>query len=196
MARFVVAMAVSDIPRAFNSKTIPDKPIVIGFFCLLVLMFTPIAADARAFQLNGSKNPAPPLILKDLTGRQHKLDNYKGKVVLVNFWGSWCSPCVEEMPALQRLANRFAERGLVVLAVNVNQSDTAIERFMRGMSLDLTVLKDGNAKAAELWQVEYYPSSFAIDKHGNLRFASQGALDWDSLEADEMIQNLLQEAIN
>lgn len=166
---------------------------LLSYVSLLILIFTTITSEARTFAAYPSVNPPVSLSLQDLKGHKQKLKNYKGEVVLVNFWGSWCPPCVEEMPSLQRLESGLKSLGFTVLAVNVNQTRTSVNRFLKGLQIDLTVLMDTSAKAAKAWGVDYYPTSFLVDKKGDIRFYVIGAVDWEREEVVEQIRKLLRE---
>ena len=163
----------------------------------LLLIFFLLSAisigNAGSLQKFPANKSTPPLYLKDLSGRFQSLDDYRGKVILVNFWGSWCSSCIEEMPSLQRLEQKFKHSEMVVLAVNVNQTHTSVQRFLQRTALDLTVLMDTSAKTAKNWQVNFYPTSFVIDKAGKMRFFAIGKLDWDQTETFEVIHSLILE---
>jgi thiol-disulfide isomerase/thioredoxin len=163
---------------------------VLLFFLLLTGTLISNAGSLQQFPAN---TLAPVLHLKDLPGQYHSLDQYRGKVVLVNFWGSWCSTCIEEMPGLQRLQQKFKHGEFVVLAVNVNQTRTTVKRFLQKVAIDLTVVMDTSAKTAESWKVDFYPSSFIIDKSGYLRFFAIGKVDWDQTAIVDVIHRLITE---
>ena len=165
----------------------------LSYVSLLLLVFTTITSEARTLTDYPSNNPPASLSLQDLNGHTHKLKNYKGEVVLINFWGSWCPPCVEELPSLQRLENKLKYLGFTVLAVNVNQTRTSVSRFLKGLQIDLTVLMDTSVKAAKAWGVDYYPTSFMVDKKGDIRFYVVGPIDWEQEEVVAQIRKLLNE---
>ena len=101
----------------------------------VVLLF--VAALSQAQQLKPwTAGAAPPLALQDLEGRPHRLEDYRGKVVLVNFWATWCEPCREEMPSMNKLRASLAGRPFAVLAVNLGESEARIRRFMEQAPLD------------------------------------------------------------
>jgi thiol-disulfide isomerase/thioredoxin len=133
----------------------------------------------------------PPLALRDLAGRRHALADYRGKVVLVNFWATWCEPCREEMPSMQRLKERFAGRSFAVLAVNYGEADTRASEFLKRSSLDLTVLLDRSQDASRAWRVRVLPASFLVGPDGRARYAVIGEIDWMSPAAVEMVRRLL-----
>ncbi|MDX9765869.1 MAG: TlpA disulfide reductase family protein [Ectothiorhodospiraceae bacterium] len=135
----------------------------------------------------------PPLTLDDTGGRAHRLEDYRGQVVLVNFWASWCPPCVHEMPSMQGLMDRYADRGFAILAVNIGEDADAVDPFMRNLKLRFPALLDTQTKALAEWRVFVYPTSFLVDRGGRLRYALHGAIDWEQPDALTTIESLLVE---
>ncbi|NOZ11774.1 MAG: TlpA family protein disulfide reductase [Gammaproteobacteria bacterium] len=134
-----------------------------------------------------------PLVLKDLSGKQHTLKDYHGQVVLLSFWASWCPPCVKEMPSQNRLQRRFADRPLRILGVNVGESMAAVNTFMSEVAVDFTVLLDEDQRVYEDWKVYVVPTNFLIDKQGRIRYGSVGAADWDDPDVVKLVAKLLSE---
>lgn len=167
--------------------------VCIRLLVATAFLLSAMTSESRSLEVYPSTVTPPPFVLKDLSGQKHSLKQYKGRVVLVNFWGTWCPACIEELPSLQRLERQYTEKGLTVLAVNVNQTHTSVKRFLNGMGLDLTVLMDTSAITAKSWSVDYYPSSFVIDKQGLVRFFIIGAVDWEKAEVIESIDKLIKE---
>jgi cytochrome c biogenesis protein CcmG, thiol:disulfide interchange protein DsbE len=132
----------------------------------------------------------PPLALRDLAGRQHALADYRGKVVLVNFWATWCEPCREEMPSMQRLTQHFAGRPFAILAVNYGESDIRAGDFLKRSFLDLTVLLDPGQDASRAWRVRVLPASFLLGADGRVRYGVIGEIDWMSPPAIETVRGL------
>jgi peroxiredoxin len=128
--------------------------------------------------------------LKDLAGRSHRLADYRGKVVLINFWATWCEPCRDEMPAIERLKDRFAERPFEVLAINVDEPEARIRKFLSSLPLSFPVLLDHERKLARAWNVRLLPSSYVIAPDGTIRFSALGELDWSTREVTERIAEL------
>jgi thiol-disulfide isomerase/thioredoxin len=133
----------------------------------------------------------PPLVLPDLEGRQHRLADYRGQVVLVNFWTTWCPPCVKEIPALQRLKVRMRDRPFTILAVNVADSRALSLAYLARFSADFTVLLDEAGTTVKPWKVYVFPTSFLVDAEGRIRSAIVGALDWDAQETLAAIETLM-----
>ena len=136
------------------------------------------------------KPDAPPLRLTDLRGNQHDLEKYRGEVVLVNFWATWCPPCVEEIPSLQRLSERLAGRAFRVLTVDVGEDAATATAFMSQFDVDFPVLMDPDGTAVRQWRVYAFPTSFLIDRSGIVRYSLFGALEWDAPEVVARIEKL------
>ena len=143
-------------------------------------------------------NPVPaPLKLLSLKNTSHDLRNDKGKVVLVNFWASWCPPCVHEMPSMQRLEDHFQQEkkdSFKILAVNMAEDTKTIHAFLQSkVNVDFDILLDSNGAALKDWKVFAFPTSFIIGKKGRIRYAIYGGLDWDTAEIKNTIQTLIDE---
>ncbi|HDP88338.1 MAG TPA: TlpA family protein disulfide reductase [Thioalkalivibrio sp.] len=138
--------------------------------------------------------PAPPLALTDLDGIRHDLTDYRGEVVLLSFWASWCPPCVEELPSLNRLQADFEGRGLRVLSVDVGETRETVEAFLAKISVDFPVLHDADGTTVPSWKIYAYPTNYLIDREGRLRYGHFGALDWSQPESRAPIERLLGEA--
>jgi thiol-disulfide isomerase/thioredoxin len=147
-----------------------------------------LAAELRPW----SGNAAPPeLVLKDLQGREHRLSDYRGQVVLVNFWATWCEPCREEMPAMQRLQERLAGRPFVVLAVDFGEGDARVKSFLEKLPLKFTFLLDRDGSVAHAWRVRVLPVSFVIDADQKIRYTVVGDAPWDSPAVERAVRGLL-----
>jgi len=140
--------------------------------------------------VNGSLM-APALELAGYDGQPYALEDQTGSVVLVNFWASWCRPCVDEIPSLHRLAEKFEDSAFTVVTVNVGEDRARIARFLKQVPVELPLLMDYDASTAKDWMIYVYPSSYLVDHQGKIRYAFLGALEWDSTENIEIIQSLL-----
>jgi peroxiredoxin len=161
---------------------------------LFPLLLLAIAAPAHA-ALDEQQPPAEtqPLELADREGRVHAIGDYRGQVLVVNFWGSWCPPCVRELPGLNRLRQAFAGRPFEILGVNVAEHPNRLKRFLKQHPIEFPVLYDRESEAYYAWKVKALPTSFVIDRSGRVRYRAAGALEWDSMEIIGIIDGLLAE---
>jgi thiol-disulfide isomerase/thioredoxin len=150
------------------------------------------AAVTTAAELKAWTAGAPPaLVLQDLEGRTHRLADYRGRVVLVNFWATWCAPCRDEMPSMQRLKEKLAGRPFAVLAVNLDEPESRIRKFLSQVKLDFAVLLDPEKKAAKAWRARILPSSYVLGPDGQVRYSVVGEIDWDREPVVRRITELL-----
>ena len=119
--------------------------------------------------------------------------NYRGQVVLINFWATWCPPCIIEMPSMQRLKDKFAGKPFSILAVNVKESEGTIWKFHKMIQVDFPLLLDRDGQASEDWEVVVYPSSYLVDKFGEIRYQVRGMMKWDAPEVVRVIEAILDE---
>ena len=133
----------------------------------------------------------PQLALKDLAGNTVSLAELKGKVVLVNFWATWCAPCIHEMPSMQALRDKLGASGFDVLAVNYQEGAPRINDFLKKRPLKLTIIRDTDGKARTAWGVKVFPTSFIVDAEGRIRYSVLGDVDWTSPKVESQIRELL-----
>ena len=157
------------------------------FVAALVIRLMPQIA------LVGIGSPAPEFHAIDLhTGRPARLADYRGKVLLLNLWATWCQPCRIEMPAMERLSRRFTGTDFHVVAVSVDKDDsTVVSAFARQLGLTFDILHDQSGKIQELYQTTGVPESFVIDRDGVIVKKVMGAIEWDSPVNDVLIRRLL-----
>jgi len=121
------------------------------------------------------------------------LDRYKGKVVLVDFWASWCAPCKESFPWMQQIMSRYSERGLVVVAINVDRDRHLAEQFLNAQNPAFPIVFDPQARLAERFKVSGMPASFYIDRSGAVRYAHIGFRANERDDAERELATLLSE---
>ena len=138
-------------------------------------------------------NPVPPeLILRDLNNKVVDLTQLKGKVILVNFWASWCPPCVHEMPSMERLQKHFSAKDFLILGVNMAEDKKTVAHFLKTkVDSSFPILFDDKGDALKRWGVFAFPTSYVIDKAGNIRYALFGGVDWDTKEIKNKISGLI-----
>jgi len=141
----------------------------------------------------GSPDP-PPLHLSTLNGGIIDLKQFKNHVVLVNFWATWCPPCVHEMPSMQRLSEKLTGDPFEILGVNIAEDQPTVENFLQTkIHVSFPILMDTDGEVLRQWNVMAFPTSFIIDKKGKIRYALFGSIDWDTKEIINKIETLIKE---
>jgi peroxiredoxin len=138
----------------------------------------------------------PDFILTDAEGQQKKLSEFRGNVVILSFWASWCTPCLEELPTFAQLEKRFYDRGLRIVPVNVEDGQIGkmfAEKFWLAQKFTFASFFDTSKALAQQFEVDMLPANFVIDRNGRIAFSGFGANDWASAETIEFIESLLQE---
>jgi len=153
------------------------------------LLFWCAAAGAQL--PSWSSGPTPPLRLMDLEGKEHALEAYRGQVVLINFWATWCEPCREEMPSIERLRRSLQGRPFAVLAVNLAEPESRVQRFAREVPLGFPLLLDRDGATARMWKARMLPATYIVGPDGRIRYAYFGELDWSRDDVRQLIAALL-----
>lgn len=149
--------------------------------------------DLRLQSFKGSPI-SPPLVLKDLANETVDLKHMTGQVVLVNFWASWCPPCVHEMPSMARLTDRFKDKPFTILAINMAEDKQTIQNFINTkVKVNFPIIMDRDGHVLRNWKVFAFPTSYLIDTKGKIRFAVFGSIDWDTPEIVSTINALINE---
>ncbi len=140
-------------------------------------------------------SPAPDFQLIDLQGNRQTLPDYHGKVVLLNFWATWCGPCRVEMPSMEILYQDLKDKGFAILAISSDPQGSIVTRpFVASQGLTFPILHDSDYRVSGSYGVRTLPMSFLIDRNGTLIQRVFGAREWNSPEARELIHGLLQES--
>ena len=138
--------------------------------------------------------PAPEFRLPDLGGKMVNLADYKGKVVLLNIWATWCPPCVEEMPSMEKLYQELREEDFVILAASIDASgNEMVAPFMKTHKLNFPALTDTQGKLQKLYQTTGVPESFIIDKNGIIAEKIIGPRDWTTPDIITYFRNLIRQ---
>jgi cytochrome c biogenesis protein CcmG, thiol:disulfide interchange protein DsbE len=132
---------------------------------------------------------APDFTVKD-SDHSVTLSQFRGKVVLLNFWASWCPPCVEETPSLIQMQERLKDRGIVVLAVSIDVDGGAYHRFLADHKVNMMTVRDPDQRTAELYGTHGWPETYVIDRTGVLRRKFVGPVDWNSPEVTQYLTSL------
>lgn len=161
---------------------------------LLLLSALLIAGTAQAADLKPYSGEAlPDFTLSDMEGRAHTLSSYRGKVVMLNFWATYCGPCIKEIPSMQRLKGKLADRPFDILAIDMAEEKADVEAFMQRhkIQVNFPILLDSEGTVIEQWMVSAVPTTFIIDPQGKIQYALYGGLEWDSDEVVNTINGLL-----
>jgi peroxiredoxin len=122
--------------------------------------------------------------------RKLTLTDYRGKVVVLNFWATWCPPCVEEMPSLVELQQRLKDKGVTVLAVSLDADEGAYHKFLKDHGVNLITVRDPDLKSSDLYGTFKYPETYIIDRSGILRRKFIGAVNWNDPEVVDFLGKL------
>lgn len=141
--------------------------ILIGF----TLIFSTSVSYAASEKLSGK---AANFTLKSRTGKNIKLSELRGEVVMLNFWASWCGPCRKEMPLLEKIHKKYKKLGFTLLGVNVEQDTRAAKRYLKDVKVSFPILFDPANKTSKLYNVSAMPTTILIDRNGNKRFLHKG----------------------
>lgn len=147
--------------------------------------------DTRLKPYSGTAKPLP-IRLGDTNGKIFQLNDYHGQVTVVNFWASWCPPCVKEIPSLNRLKQKMAGKPFQLISINYAEDRNTILNFMKKVKVEFPVLIDENGDFARKWNVIAFPSTFIIDPQGQIRYGVNAAVEWDTEEITEKISQLLE----
>ena len=167
------------LSRALSLAAIGFLAVVLGFLTSCYSGSHParIGSDAPDFTVHDSDHSVT-------------LSQFRGQVVVLNFWATWCPPCIEETPALVRMQARMKDRGVVVFAVSIDADDTAYHKFLKDYSVNMVTVRDEARKASNLYGTFGWPESYVIDRHGVIRRKFIGAVDWTSPEITDYLGKL------
>ncbi|MCP4490863.1 MAG: TlpA family protein disulfide reductase [Gammaproteobacteria bacterium] len=137
--------------------------------------------------------PAPNFTLKSLSGKNLKLSELAGNVVLINFWASWCGPCLQEMPLLNAIHKKYEPLGFTVLGVNVEEQSDKARTFLADRGVDFPILLDNENQVSKLYDVVAMPTTVVVDRDGNMRFLHKGYKPGDEAQYRKMVKKLVRE---
>jgi len=149
-------------------------------------------ADAAAPAL-GAKSPAPDFTLPAVGGKSLSLSQYKGQVVMINFWATWCGPCRQEMPLLDAMYKKYKAMGFTLIGVNVEPDSKAAEEFLKKLPVSFPVAFDAESKVSQLYNVQGMPSTVIVDRKGNARVLHKGYRPGDENTYLDHVRTLIRE---
>jgi DsbE subfamily thiol:disulfide oxidoreductase len=174
------------------------KALLLNYmFFILILICFPLSANVHAEgfspwkieRLVGEK--APEFSVNDLSGKSVSFSSFKGKPTLLNFWATWCPYCREERPYLNSLYREYKDRGLAIVAVSTDKSPQKVKEYLKKIPVDFVVLHDNNKEAAGLYGVYSLPTSFLIDRNGEIKHKIMGLRDWTDGKSKKLIEKLI-----
>jgi peroxiredoxin len=134
--------------------------------------------------------PAPDFVLQDTDGRTHRLSDYRGKPVIINFWATWCPPCREEIPSMNRAWHGLQEEGIAMLAVNMGEDEDTIFVFTADYPADFPILMDRDGAVIAQWPVKGLPTTYVVAPDGTIAYRAIGSREWDDAGLLEKIRGL------
>lgn len=137
--------------------------------------------------------PAPDFTLKSRDGKNIRLSDLRGQVVMLNFWASWCGPCRQEMPLLDELYKRYGKAGFVLLGVNVEQDSSLGEKYLKDTPVSFPILWDPSSQVSQAYHVDAMPSTVMIDRDGNMRYLHRGYKPGYEKQYKKQIKELIRE---
>ena len=170
------------------------------FFLFGMIIFSPSASatsvTAEEFRQMGLQPPKQRLEsidfeLEDLSGATRRLSDYKGKVVFLNFWATWCGPCRSEMPSMEKLYRRFKDEGLEIVAVNLQEDRSSVQGFVDEYGLSFPVLLDSTGRVGATYGARSIPTTYIVDRDGLVLAGTVGTREWDTEEYLSFFEKLL-----
>jgi cytochrome c biogenesis protein CcmG, thiol:disulfide interchange protein DsbE len=160
---------------------------------ILITVFTVVWLQSAKYEPLAVGKPAPDFSLADLNDKPYRLSDFRGKVVFLNFWATWCKPCREEMPSMEILNKNFEKDGLVVLAVSIDRVTTSkdIPPFVKGLNLTFPVLIDSWGRTDKPYKRMGVPETFIIDQQGIIQEIVIGPRDWTRIDNLQILTKLL-----
>lgn len=161
--------------------------VLSGLIASAFLIANAGAAQTKLKPYNGNIR-GPALELVDLQGKQHRLKDYRGQVVLVQFWATYCTPCRKEMPSMNRLQAKLVGKPFKILAVDMAEERADVQTFVNEVKPEFTILLDKDGSAIQEWKVFAAPATFIIGPDGEIKYTLYGGVEWDS---EEIVNTLI-----
>ena len=163
------------------------KSVSLAIITIVALISSGIAAASIV------EGKAPDFTLKSAKGNNMKLSEYRGEVVMINFWASWCAPCREEMPILNDMYLKYRDMGFTLLGVNVEEDPAGAKKMMQDLKVAFPVLYDTTNEVTKLYDVEAMPSTILVDRDGNMRYLHRGYLPGYEEDYERQVRELMRE---
>lgn len=157
---------------------------------LAVTASLPVSGAAAA---DATGKPAADFTLKATTGKNLRLAEQRGDVVMINFWATWCGPCRQEMPLLEKIHAKYKDLGFTLLGINVEADPSGMAKYLKDVPVSFPILRDGENKVAKLYGVDGMPSTVIIDRNGTVRFIHRGYKPGYEQKYEQQIKQLVME---
>ncbi len=189
------------------TKYIFTVVVVAGLLAFIVFHVIPRSSSSNSVQQqdssaqaadNGSAQPAdhsavPSFVLMDLKGKEKQLQSYKDKLILVNFWASWCGPCNEEAPSMEEMYKKLHEKGLVIVGISIDHHVSQVKKFVQQYSITFPVLLDTSESVASSYGITGVPETFILNSNYQLIKHVIGPIDWSSPDVTSYLAGLIKE---
>jgi len=158
------------------------------FLALLLSNFFTNSYAGESLSLVKHQPPAPNFSLPDMDGEITSLSDYKGQTLIINFWATWCPPCREELPSMNRAWHKLKDKNVVMIAINVGEDEDTIFSFMGDYPIDFQVLLDLSGETIKKWPIKGLPTTFVVNPEGRLHYRAIGGREWD---ADNLLDQIV-----
>ena len=161
-----------------------------GMLAGLLLTLAGVTQAAGTLTPIPGKVPAPDFGLQDTNGKMHRLSDYRGKPVIINFWTTWCPPCREELPSMNRAWHLLKQEGIAMLAINMGEDEDTIFLFSADYPTDFPILLDQSGEVIEQWPVKGLPTTYIIAPDGSIAYRAIGSREWDDKALLDIVRAL------
>lgn len=170
-----------------------ETPNIFLLLFMVSLILFPRQNNALGAELKkrNDSQTSPALIFQDLKGNNFKLSNFRDKTVIVNFWASWCAPCVKEIPSLIKLSEDMKDYGVKLILINFGESKKRVRTFTKKQGWEHRFFLDENRESNDTWVKKGLPITYIIDKQGRIRYHALGELDWTDLAIKNTLAGLI-----
>jgi len=166
--------------------------ILLSLFILVVSLSSIAQQAGKGLTQLPDRPQAPDFVLADIDGNQYRLSDYRGQVVIVNFWATWCPPCRAEMPSMQRAWQQLEKEGILMLGINVGEDEDTIFQFTANYPVEFPLLMDQDSRVINQWPVRGLPTTFVVSPAGKITYRAIGGREWDDPDLLAMVRALMQ----
>lgn len=161
-----------------------------GTLVVLLLALAGVTHAAETLARISGNVPAPDFTLQDTSGKTHRLSDYRGRPVIINFWTTWCPPCREELPSMNRAWHQLEHEGIAMLAINMGEDEDTIFIFSADYPTDFPILMDKSGEVIEQWPVKGLPTTYVVAPDGTIAYRAIGSREWDDRSLLDKIRAL------